>query len=526
MSLGFKSNNKLEKSSKNIRLIPIFLGYLGFLFSFFFFDPSFGKEVYPGGDVGYDAGWVIEMSESKVPVTFGGSSVIGLGHPGPIYLWLAAIGYSVYGYLGWYVIWVIACSLLWLIAGIMLSKKFGNFLPLFGLFLGYVLADRFNGFDGIALDWTEDPTLSQSFLLAAIAVTIYSNKRWSGPLAVAFSVLSVSVWANVFFVQIPLLVYGLYRCFKNRDLSKGKPFLTLTGILLLVFGTFTVRWMQYGVKFPIDYVNAMIKFRTNETGGSPGEVMNYFISGLWWNLPERLAWWIWVTVISLSLVISLLKKSTPFIIVTFSALIASFTAIVVPTRSETHIVSIAGLIPVVALALLFGFIGKGLIKISKNKVILYIIYSMIFTLSLLIFKSDPTNVVRYTDSMQSISSTKEVVTKLIISGELERFKEEPIRVIIDPSTEYKPYYEVGLKNSINLELYRRGYQSCRDYGDDIPGKGGAVSKKMKCNSYDSIPAYDLVIQPSGNIANEIVSVIAVDRLLQQEIKVTLSKRIN
>ena len=481
----------IEKMSF-LNKITATVSYLTLLYLFFTLDPSLGSVVTPGGDVGYDGGWIQEMSKSKIPVTFGGSGVFGMGHPGPLYLWIAAIGYTLGGYLGWYVIWVSLSLLLWILSGYLISVKYKNPLPLCGIVLGYILADLYNGYDGIALDWTEDSPFAQSLLLVAISGVVLSNKRWSGMLMIVFGVFSVSVWANLLFIALPIIIYGMIFQKRNWQTSKGQPRKILIGAMSLVTLTFFARWYLYGAAFPLEYVEAIINFRTNEPAGSPGEVMNLFVSGMWWGLPKTLSWSLWALVISLAIIFTIVKKSIVGLILSMTALTASATAILVPTMSETHIVSVVGLIPPITLAFIFGFLGNFLKGIKFGSIVVTISAAFILIFSLNMFKGDPTNQVRYRDAMQSITSTTGLVFSLEQNEKFRENKVKSMRVLLDPNAKYQPYYEVGLKNSLLLELHRKGYRVCRDFPIYNPGKGGAVSKTMNCSSLENKPEFDLV----------------------------------
>ena len=503
------------------------LSYIVFLLLFFTLDKSFGSVVTPGGDVGYDAGWVYEMSISKIPVTFGGSGVFGMGHPGPIYLWIAALGYMLGGYLGWYVIWVTLSLFLWVFSGYLLSVKFKNPLPLAGVLLGYVLADFHNGYDGIALDWTEDSPFAQSLLLVAISGIILSSKSWSGILMVVFGVFSVTVWANLLFIALPVIIYGLIFQKRNWEESKGIPRQILITALSLVILTFIARWYLYGLSFPIDYVKAIINFRTNEPHGSPGQVMNNFVSGMWWSLSESIAWSLWALVLLSTLIFTVFKKSVVGFILLLTSLTATATAVFVPTLSETHIVSVVGLIPPISVAIIFGLIGNYISKIKVGDVAVTIFTLVVLLYSTHIFKQDPTSTVRYRDAMQTVTSTAGLVFSLEQNENFREVKGKSIRIVIDENAKYQPYYEVGLKNSLLLELNRIGYKVCRDFITYNPGRGGAVAKTMNCNSPENRPAFDLVLMPTTKSdEKEILVAESFDQYLKENVRVAFIKNDN
>ena len=515
MKSKFRTIDKMSSFNKALAIFS----YITFLLLFFILDKSFGATVTPGGDVGYDAGWVHQMSQSKIPVTFGGSGVFGMGHPGPLYLWIAAIGYALGGYLGWYIIWVALSLFLWVLSGYLISIKYKNPLPLCGILLGYVLADLHNGYDGIALDWTEDSPFAQSLLLVAISGLILSNKRWSGMLMIVFGVLSVTVWANLLFIALPIIIYGMIFQKRNWGSDKGSPRLILFTAISLVLVTFFARWYLYGVAFPLEYVEAIINFRTNEPAGSPAEVMNLFVSGMWWGLPETVSWGFWALVVLMTIISTLIKKSVAWLVLSLTALSASATAIFVPTMSETHIVSVVGLIPPIALAIIFGIVGRLLIGNKFGLIVIAPFAILLLLLSMNIFKGDPTNQVRYTDAMQSVTSTTGLVSSLEQNMKFRETKGKSVRILLDPNSVYQPYYEVGLKNSLLLELNRRGYKACRDFTMYNPGRGGAVTNTMNCSSPENRPVYDLVfIFDAASDGNEIAVVESFDRFLNKNVK--------
>jgi hypothetical protein len=516
----------IDKMSFLNKIIAIF-SYFTLLYLFFALDPSFGSAVTPGGDVGYDAGWIHEMSRDKIPVTFGGSGVFGMGHPGPLYLWLATIGYMLGGYLGWYVIWVAASLFLWVLAGYLISVKYSNPLPLCGILLGYILADLHNGYDGIALDWTEDSPFAQSLLLVAISGVILSSRRWSGMLMIVFGVFSVTVWANLFFIALPIIIYGIIFQKRNWRTSKGIPRQILIGAISLVTLTFFARWYLYGAAFPIEYVEAIINFRTNEPAGSPAEVMNLFVSGMWWGLPETLSWSLWALVISVAIIFTIIKKSIVGFILSITAFTASVTAILVPTMSETHIVSVVGLIPPLSLAIIFGVLGAFLARNKFGSISVGVITVMLLIFSLDIFNGDPTNKVRYSDAMQSITSTAGLILSLEQNEKFRETKGKSIRVMLDPNDKYQPYYEVGLKNSLLVELHRRGYRVCRDFPTYNPGKGGSVSKTMNCSSLENRPEFDLVFTfETVSDGSELAVAESFDKYLKENVRVNFRNNDN
>ena len=503
------------------------VSYLFFLFLFFTLDKSFGVVVTPGGDVGYDAGWVYEMSENKIPVTFGGSGVFGMGHPGPLYLWIAALGYMLGGYLGWYVIWVAISLFLWVFAGYLLSVKFKNPLALCGIMLGYVLADFHNGYDGIALDWTEDSPFAQSLLLVAISSVILSNKRLSGMGMIVFGVFSVTVWANLLFIALPIIIYGLIFQKRNWKESKGLPRIILISAITLVTLTFFTRWYLYGAAFPVEYVEAILNFRTNEPHGSPAQVMSNFVSGMWWGLPETISWGFWLIFLFSIILFTVFKKSKVGLILSLTALFASATAIFVPTLNETHIVSVVGLIPPMMLAVLFGLMGRYLVGARLGIISITTLTITLLMIAIYIFKGDPTNQVRYRDAMQSVTSTTNLVFHLERNDTFRDAKGKSIRILLDPNAKYQPYYEVGLKNSLLLELNRRGYQVCRDFAEYNPGKGGAVTNTMNCSLPKNRPEFDLVFMfDTVSVGEEIFVVESYDRYLRRNVMVSFKNNTN
>lgn len=479
-------------------------------------DTSLHQSVTPGADVSYDIPWVLQMLQTHTPVFFGGASAFGPGHPGPWYLWLITAGYGVAGYLGSYLVYILAAFALWSVAAVALSRAFASTAAGYGFVLALALSDRFEqSVVGSSLTWMESPVIALAALTAALAAMFATPTRWrwAAPVALLTGLLSVSIWVNTAPIALLPIIAGAVWLRRSGRTEKALG-VSASAVLLLPL---VLRWVQGGAAFPVRYLKEILRFRRSNSGGRLGEAAWAHMHQIWFGLPQELALALWVVVIVVTAIGAARGKTAPRLAFVAAVLLTLYT-ISVPSLEESHIVTIGSLLPECALAAAVAVVAKRA-RYDRARVEMFVSLSCM-VLAVIVISTTPVSSQRFVTATQHAPAAQQAASVLLSDARMSSILRREVIEMSD-SAAISQMTRLFLQRPLWLELRRAGSEVCWRRQPPAPGYGGVYSDSSVC---PSAPRFQIVVGEAVVVNSDIVGEFTVRDELTGEVRVRLLQR--